>query len=736
MFTKLAACLADKPLFPSISHVNGIAIDLSPDGSRDESDMRSFVRTCVEKPAARIATKYLTETGATGTFAFKYNANSSSQDPNAAPSTASSNQSEGSDTSEMSDASGGVLSQAASEAEDSPAEMGRGTARRRTKRAKKTRPVFSVAEMGVPDRWGLLDLGPQAGAATLDGSESEDGRRYLVPKLVGEYKAAHKLPEDMMMRILGNDCGEDFFVRVAKTQGKSSGASKSDAAPATAEPDIGDGGVDSVQSDPGLVSDRGSTVSAVDAKEAKQVGSARVARVLCQAYHYMIMAGLEYGYVAAGKALVFLRVRHDDPATLYYFLSAVQPQTEVSDGDAHEQAKATVLARMCTQSLLGVGSQTRGPALVREVAARLGRWPKPYPKDSDSDLAAIVMSPEDEDDDDDEDNERSGRRRKQPKQDPKQTGLKPPSNASTQRGPSPLRHGMATSELSSDLVPSGPLIPCFDNTWGMSPAARRLRAKKLPYCTQACLLGLSRGTALDKSCPNVALHTAPVEDDHDKTATDLHPITAPQLCRLLARQLYDDLDLGCECLEEWGYYGAIGVLFRITLAGYGYTFVAKGVRHRARGALRRESRIYRHLEALQGRLVPVMLGRVSLVGSPYPLRSCGLVSHMMLMSWAGSRRVPKGIDGEVEALRTSRELRRAGLVNDDERSANMAWNAEAGRLMQLDFDQAWVVGAGQRYQGESQPATPLALEAEKETRVGKREHVDGEERVDEKRARL
>jgi hypothetical protein len=46
-----------------------------------------------------------------------------------------------------------------------------------------------------------------------------------------------------------------------------------------------------------------------------------VAAVITQTFSYMIHAGLEYGYMCTGKAFIFLHVPHDNPSTVYYYLS-------------------------------------------------------------------------------------------------------------------------------------------------------------------------------------------------------------------------------------------------------------------------------------------------------------------------------------------------------------------------------------------------------------------------------
>ena len=74
------------------------------------------------------------------------------------------------------------------------------------------------------------------------------------------------------------------------------------------------------------------------------------------------------------------------------------------------------------------------------------------------------------------------------------------------------------------------------------------------------------------------------------------------------------MDKDCECLDKAGCIGRYGVLFKLTLVGYDYTFVFKGVQAPHRYILEREAAVYRALmtlsassqeQPLQGRLVPV-----------------------------------------------------------------------------------------------------------------------------------
>ena len=99
----------------------------------------------------------------------------------------------------------------------------------------------------------------------------------------------------------------------------------------------------------------------------------------------------------------------------------------------------------------------------------------------------------------------------------------------------------------------------------------------------------------------------------------------------MSRQLAEDPDNGCEPL---GKQGARGTLFRLTLEWYRYTFVAKGTVKAFEAKLKREGLVYQHLDEVQGELVPVYPGNISLV-RPYLLGFRVRIVHMLFMSWGG-----------------------------------------------------------------------------------------------------
>ncbi|CAG8899420.1 unnamed protein product [Penicillium egyptiacum] len=72
-----------------------------------------------------------------------------------------------------------------------------------------------------------------------------------------------------------------------------------------------------------------------------------VCSAIVQEYHVMIQEGLEYSYVTNGIARVLLRVPHDDPSTLYYFLYDPNSEVDAEVEDSFQQPKTSVARTLC-----------------------------------------------------------------------------------------------------------------------------------------------------------------------------------------------------------------------------------------------------------------------------------------------------------------------------------------------------------------------------------------------------
>ncbi len=639
-FDAFVAAYADTATFPSLTDVLGVRRDLSPDGRADEMDLRPFIRVSIERPAARIVSgylRYLPRPNATSVH-FR-NSAYGIQPVEAAP--------------EQNPADGDDVATAPTSRLD-------GTAGEPP--AKRHSPMMAP---GVPDRWGI--------------AVAQDGSRTHI--LVGEYKAAHKLTAKMLRRVMSAPPSEDFFMQAivkkrATLAKKTAGSAQSP-----------------------LGSNAGSGSAATNRPQSALVaGHISVAEIMCQAYHYMISSGLEYGYVASGDGLIFLRVPEDDPLTLYYFWS-VFPVAQIRDANARRAAnigartpQETALAHMASFLLWATESTARPAYWVDSVKLDVKRWPVLYGESDE--LGALAEIPQfrppsrDGDDDTDRDNG-------------------PSHSGGGQRGGSSNNGGSSSRNQRPARGNPGALKRPYPPGLASRPTdahiAKALEASPiwrpaLPYCTHACLLSLALQLPLDKSCPNAALHRAAGAGDSEMAGQvdDFHLLTAFEVRARIVAQLDASMDLGCESLDKYDLFGSTGTLFKMEVIGFGYTLIAKGVQAAHRQQLRREAAVYEALADFQGRLIPVCLGLVDLV-RPYPLRTCACVPHMMLLSYAGvdlcqtkALSLPPDVNLEMEIERTADELAAAGLWDDDEREANMAWNEELCRVMRLDFGQAGV----------------------------------------------
>jgi hypothetical protein len=497
----------------------------------------------------------------------------------------------------------------------------------------------------APDRWGLR--------------VAQDGTRMTA--LVGEYKAAHKAPAKSFRAVLGTaqsfpgtlfaDCTRSSEAILPRTE---------------TEPQA----------------ELGEAAAVVPTPTARPPSSQSrtVAKVLCQAYHYMIISGLAYGYVASGQCMVFLAVLPDDPSTLFVHL--VDESPGVSD------PRRSHAAQLATLAVLALEAEIPPAQWILHAELSLPRWPSRTGKKGDKpDAVTGVDAPSLPPDDDPSPLPRPGsscgvaptkgnRRGEDGDDDHTGSGYGP--GAHTQVVAIKRKREQPGSSRDGGGASDGKATPRQGDRTNAAAG----------YCTQACLLGLCRDGSLDPACPNTPAHSG-------QGRWTRHPVSVSEVCRHARDRLARNLDYGCECLDKYGMFGATGVLFRMTDPTYGYTFVAKGVQEIDADTLAHEARVYSYCSELQGTRIPVYLGAIDLV-YPYPLRSMATVSHMMFLSWAGptltaTTAASASVDVEAEINAAIEALDRYGIEHDDVREANLAWNDEAGGVMVIDFDQAFFV---------------------------------------------
>ncbi|KAL5592875.1 hypothetical protein FOBRF1_013183 [Fusarium oxysporum] len=413
-----------------------------------------------------------------------------------------------------------------------------------------------------------------------------------------------------------------------------------------------------------------------------------VAKALAQTFHYMIRLGSSYGYLTAGKSLIFLHIG-DDPTALYYHMAQPESDAEREDGTVDPFYTAVAqLAAFCLQTCRCSGKSNQW----REAAiSLLNEWPEPYAEmcggtteeettpestRSVSSYAGSIVAAQ----------KLTVELRQTTRASCKNSEPLPKIDASDTssgddeplvdesgrtQGPRPsLQVSARGSKKRKDMTPG------IDGSTGSEVSELETR----PYCTQSCLLGLKRDGLLDEKCPNVALHRRAQSGlSHPISATRLREL----LCKKLARPVYRLRYL--KPLDGDGKYGDTGALFKLTLGCYGYTFVGKGTFAAAVTGLQHEANVYSRLEPLQGHFVPVCLGSIDLE-TPYPLVLADIV-HILLMSWVGDTMVTN--DSILEEETRLRELlRKQGVVHNDMRQANLLWNHEHDRIMLIDFNLA------------------------------------------------
>ncbi|EFR02732.1 hypothetical protein MGYG_05731 [Nannizzia gypsea CBS 118893] len=396
---------------------------------------------------------------------------------------------------------------------------------------------------------------------------------------------------------------------------------------------------------------------------------------ITQTFDYMIREGVEYGYLTTGEAFVFLHIKEDDPSTLYYHFSEPVEDVKVKNGKTFPYSY-TAISSVLALCLLALDSEVRDQRWRSLAISQLHTWAvdieylleKMPPEERRRTLSASSYIPSSPlSSPIQEDQSRPSRRLRHSCADPDDTVNNPLSDSSEEDEDDPSnRTSHVPPGKDFAVVIPAPRPP--PSKWQQQSQEERKR-KREP------------DRRYYQSCPNVALHQ---QMSHDGT----HPISKAKVAILLDSQLNDDPDNGCWPLMKL--HGARGILFKMTLAHYGYTFVGKGTIKGLVSYLQHEAKAYDALSTLQGSLIPVCLGSVNL-NEPYITTGLDYIVHYLLLSWAGDDldSIPgRDVDFYREARKLQKELGRYGVVHGDIRPANITWNSELSRAMLIDFDQA------------------------------------------------
>lgn len=427
------------------------------------------------------------------------------------------------------------------------------------------------------------------------------------------------------------------------------------------------------------------------------------ASAITQTYHYMVEGGLEYGLLTTGETIVFLKIDWSDPGVLYYHLA--EPGPEVSAHSEHPQL-CTAVGQYLAFTLMALGWPGRREEHGQDERERAMKNLKVWAEDFETTVRSIPES------------ERSAT-----------SDSSPTTYAGVDRSPCfrrkrrrleedlPSKHlgkddrSESSDDERSSWLPDSP-TPTSQSTRQGTRRSQRLAQRSPPgdrgnelteeetlpltsisavsekYCTQACLIGLVRDGHLDPKCPNVSLHrkTGGQSQAH-------HPLRHEEWLQLLRKQLEHSLDNGITRLRNCG---ARGVLFRVNMLAYGYVFVSKGTVRAFVRDLEHEAIVYKRLQSIQGKHVPVFLGNIDLhsLNKTYFYDHRVYVVYLAFLSWAGcsiTEAEKSGVTKQLlqkEAIKSLHAVHQEGVIHKDIRIFNMLYNTEIKGVMMIDFERA------------------------------------------------
>ncbi|EZF28739.1 hypothetical protein H101_07582, partial [Trichophyton interdigitale H6] len=390
---------------------------------------------------------------------------------------------------------------------------------------------------------------------------------------------------------------------------------------------------------------------------------------LTQTFDYMIRQGLEYSCLTNGRIKVMLRVPIDNPEILQY--SILEPSRDAEPVDDQDGFRFPYTAVSCYLGLmlLALASPRRAQAWRNSAQSKLNKWEVNFEKI----LQDIPVT------------ERKIRH---------SPAYRPPRYPIDKRYL--LRNRRRRPIFDADthnIVNTGPGSPPSDDeadfreppSSPLQTIERRKRqrmsrmdpqpslskqptdSQNRPYCTQRCLRGLVSRLPLDPKCPNTELHKY-------KSKGSFHSLSLPKALALMESQINDDPD-SCRYLKKGGIYGSI---FALTLKGYGYTCIGKGISYRSKH------------EAL-----PIFLGDVHFTKSKYFLLDRTIV-QLSLMAWGGkclSEASPLIEEHDLadRVKQAQKKLLSHGVAHLDFEEQNILWNEEVQGVMVIDFGRVKVI---------------------------------------------
>ena len=427
----------------------------------------------------------------------------------------------------------------------------------------------------------------------------------------------------------------------------------------------------------------------------REISEEVMAVVITQTFDYMVGQGVSYGYTTGGQAFVFLYYDPEEPQTIYYWCQSVKP--DLFDNGNHDDyvGRKTAVGLVAGFARLAASrGQVQTPDWIRKQQESLPIWRV----DEATMMANLTPSPAVV-------KPKGQRRSESPGYRGKGISILDVSER-TLRSKSKMKSKVGckdeqkiVEESSSEGHESNqdddlmrqPSLPQVNSEQGPPLQTQSIQqnqrkpnsskeAHEASYCTQRCLLGLVRGYKLDDRCPNVQEHRS------GGGKNPFHHITIEEFHQLLGDQLSTvPRDEGFRSLGRTGW---AGTFLWVRLLSHGYTFVAKGTVKILMSVLRKEGDMYRRMDVIQGKAIPVYLGNMDM-RRPFILCSGVCITHLMLLSWGGEEAWRCEVDPaqlKQETARTVAQVERLGIDQGDLRAQNLLWNPYLKRVMMIDFE--------------------------------------------------
>ncbi|KAJ5185461.1 hypothetical protein N7491_006673 [Penicillium cf. griseofulvum] len=375
--------------------------------------------------------------------------------------------------------------------------------------------------------------------------------------------------------------------------------------------------------------------------------TAIVVRAIARIYSRMMGAGIQYGYIYTGEALVFLHIDPKDCTAIEYYL-CVPSRDVVSHGyDEHSNwVRRTALGQVLAFTLKSLAASPP----THEWHDAVYQSYRPLGDDYS------ILLPQAPDD----------------------IRFNPPSDF--------MYEDSFWTRFWGNLLQANIQMDDPDSPGSQSSGSDICR----PYCTQACLLGTFERGVLDENCPNVSEH-----------GTTRHQLSSQEICDRLNEQLRENRYRGFQQLHI---IGRTCYLLKATLRSHGYTMMIKATSASQSCRIKAELSNYQNLKLLQGSLIPVCLGMFQ---PKIPYWYHGLqMNYMLLLSWSGIR-----TDEHTTTFETSQyleqEMRKLedvfhehGVVHKDAAFRNVLWNPDSESFVMIDLeDMKWLKGASQGPKG-------------------------------------